>query len=85
MRFSMPETLNSLDAGRDHKVLVTLAVRWIKRRCSIVFPEFSSAAGEAPDAIGWKGGLSALIECKFSRADFLRDSKNRNRSVPLCS
>lgn len=65
-----------------HATLVSLGVRWLKRRCSIVFAEFSTAAGETPDVIGWKSGFSVLIECKASRSDFLRDAKKifRNHS-----
>lgn len=80
----MSETLDGLDfAGdMDHKDLVSLGGRWLNKRCSIVFAEFSTAAGESPDVIGWKSGLSTLIECKISRADFFRDSKKffRNHS-----
>lgn len=73
----MPEAPNSLDlaGSMDHKTLVSLGGRWLKSRCSIVFYEFSTVAGETPDGIGWKSGLSILIECKFSRTDFLRDTK----------
>jgi hypothetical protein len=29
-----------------------------------------SAAGDIPDAIGWKYGFSYMVECKASRSDF---------------
>lgn len=65
----------------DHKTLVYAAVRWLKRtqRCPIVVAELVSYASEQPDAIGYRGGLSILVECKASRADFLRDQKKQHR------
>jgi hypothetical protein len=42
----------------------------------------SSSAGEEPDAIGWRSGVSILVECKTSLADFKRDSKKWWRRVP---
>jgi len=38
--------------------------------------------GERPDAIGWRDGLSILVECKVSRADFLSDRNKRFRKAP---
>jgi hypothetical protein len=52
-----------------------MGVRWLSRRCSIVFYEFATAADENPDVIGWATGSgSVLIECKLTRSDFLRDA-----------
>lgn len=65
-----------------HKSLVSLGVRWLKRRCSIVFYEFATVGNESPDIIGWGSGLSTLVECKASRADFLRDAKKLTRTHP---
>ena len=65
-----------------HKKLVKRAVGWLKnnQRCTIVINELSSShVTERPDAIGFKGGMSILIECKCSRADFRRDSKKHFR------
>ena len=58
-----------------HKELVQRAVYWLLGRggCSIAFSEFSTASSENPDAIGWAGRWSVLVECKVSRSDFLRD------------
>ena len=56
-----------------HKLLVKAAGKWLASRCSIVITEIATGAGEEPDAIGWQGSLSVLIECKASRADFLAD------------
>ena len=66
-----------------HKELVALGVRYLYRKCGgIVFYEFQSRAGENPDVIGWRSGRSILIECKISRADFLRDRHKPVRRVP---
>ena len=51
-------------------------MRWLtnSKKCSVVLSEMVSAAGEIPDAIGWKFGFSYLVECKVSRSDFKRNS-----------
>ena len=67
----------------NHKELVRRAVAWLKnnQRCTIVINELtSSCVSERPDALGFKGGISTLIECKCSRADFHRDSKKNFRT-----
>lgn len=56
-----------------HAELVVLAARWLERKHAIVITEMASGAMEEPDAIGFSRGFSTLIECKASRADFLRD------------
>ena len=58
-----------------HAELVKRAEAWLRgtQGCSVCVCELSTASSETPDAIGWKGGLSTLIECKVSRADFFRD------------
>lgn len=38
--------------------------------------------GETPDALGWRGTHSTLIECKTSRADFVADQKKEFRRCP---
>lgn len=59
-----------------HAELVDIAGRWLTtRRNTVVVTELSSAAGEAPDAIGFDGRASTVIECKTSRSDFLADAK----------
>ena len=57
-----------------HADLVTLAREWLKPKCSVVVSEIN-AGSEQPDAIGWKGRETILIECKATRADFLADKK----------
>lgn len=55
-----------------HEDLRKSAVRWLtsSKKCSVVLSEMVSAAGEIPDAIGWKYGFSYVVECKASRPDF---------------
>jgi hypothetical protein len=65
-----------------HASLVALGVRWLSRQSSTVFYEFAAVVKESPDIIGWSNGLSTLIECKATRADFLRDSKKTTRKNP---
>ena len=62
-----------------HFDLVLRAEKFLQNmNCKVVIRDPFSAAthnGEQPDAIGWRDGLSFLIECKASRADFLADKK----------
>jgi hypothetical protein len=54
---------------------------WASRICKLVLREVVSTAGEIPDAIGWWGsGQSILVECKASRADYLRDAHKCHRA-----
>lgn len=68
-----------------HDQLVMRAERWLKNMgCGVVFNDRFRAAthsGEQPDAIGWRDGLSILIECKATRGDFLADKKKPFRMV----
>jgi hypothetical protein len=69
-----------------HAELVALAARWLRtrRRLSLVLADFRTVStSEQPDAIGWTAsGWSVLVECKASRADFLRDAKKFARRRP---
>lgn len=63
-----------------HKMLVDLAAKRIKTHfdsISLVLTELKSFAGEIPDVIAFRYDKTILIECKTSRADFLRN-KNKN-------
>lgn len=70
----------------DHAQLVLKAERWLKQQgCGVVFREpfrATTHSGEKPDAIGWRDGLSLLVECKATRADFLADKKKPFRKAP---
>jgi hypothetical protein len=60
-----------------------MGVRWLSRRCSVVWYEFATEADENPDVIGWAPGSgSVLIECKLTRADFLKDATKTARKKP---
>jgi hypothetical protein len=50
-------------------------------KCQIAVSEMS-CSGEIPDAIGWRYDRSLLIECKVSRADFLRNRVKESRMTP---
>lgn len=69
-----------------HSELVIRAEKWLKSQgCGVVFRDDFRAvthSGEQPDGIGWRDGLSILIECKASRSDFLSDKKKRFRADP---
>lgn len=69
-----------------HSELVQVATRWLKRKG---FPVVLSDAdrpllpsGEQPDALGFRSGVSCLVEVKASRADFLADRKKSFRLEP---
>jgi hypothetical protein len=62
-----------------HSDLVVLGHHWLTSRGHTAFCEFSTYSNESPDVIGWKGGLSILLECKASRSDFLSDGKKPAR------
>jgi len=67
----------------QHSTLVAMGVRWLSRQCSVVLYEFATEADENPDVIGWAPGSgSVLIECKLSRADFLKDATKTVRRNP---
>lgn len=67
----------------QHATLVQTGVRWLRQKCSVVLYEFSVVRGESPDVIGWGSGAgSCLIECKLTRADFLRDAQKKTRKKP---
>lgn len=65
-----------------HDELVKVAKKWLikARDCAIVLTETKAQSGEIPDAIGWRGQHSTLIECKTSLADFRRDLKKWYRN-----
>lgn len=64
-----------------HAELVAAASRWLQKKCAVVITEIATT-GEEPDAIGWQGSHSTLIECKASRSDFLADRRKAFRSQP---
>ena len=60
----------------EHTELVAAAARWLHTQgYYVIIAEMDSGAGEAPDAIGWKGTTTTLIECKTTRSDYFKDRK----------
>lgn len=57
-----------------HAGLVAIAARWLQKKCAVVITEIATT-GEEPDAIGWQGSHSTLVECKISMADFYADRR----------
>jgi hypothetical protein len=66
-----------------HADLVERAARWLRntKRCGVVLTECSNGR-EIADAMGWNMRQSLLVECKTSRADFLRDRHKPTRRIP---
>lgn len=64
--------------GLTHKQLVKAAYNWTVKNAGVgcTFRELKSLADEIPDVIGFGSWYSVVVECKVSRADFLRD-KNK--------
>jgi len=65
----------------NHDELVKKASSWLSntKRCSIVITEMGSSTSEIPDAIGWNGSHSTLVECKVSVTDFKNDHRKPAR------
>lgn len=69
-----------------HQQLIDRIMTYLKNthRCAILVPECAAVhVSERPDLIGWRyDGISYLIECKTSTADFRRDLKKFSRRDP---
>lgn len=66
-----------------HAALIVASAKWLEAKGhSVVITDMSHGDGETPDAIGWKGKSSTLIECKASRSDFLHDREKPWRRDP---
>jgi hypothetical protein len=68
-----------------HAELVQRAVKWLaeSQGCQIVLAEQGGGlTSEMPDAIGWKDGVSVLVECKTSIEDLKADFKKPWRMYP---
>lgn len=66
----------SFNDHMTHNQLVERAAKWLRKKYPVVVTEMVSQ-GEEPDAIGFAGGFSTLIECKASRADYLSEKRKR--------
>src|ERR1022692_4401737 len=60
-----------------------MGVRWLSRQCSVVLYEFSTAADENPDVIGWapRGGFC----CHRMQVDSFGFLERRNEGCPETS
>lgn len=69
-----------------HAELIKAGERWLRKtqRCVVVLSDVNTwATSENPDILGWnRAGFSTIVECKASRADFLRDLKKPFRMHP---
>ena len=69
----------SMRKDRDgflHSELCKIAEQWILRKYRLAIAEPNCIVTmEQPDAIGWRGESSILVEAKTSRSDFLADRK----------
>ncbi len=67
-----------------HKDLVRIAYRWLTGTigCGFAFRELVTAGWETPDVIGFRSGMSILVEVKMSRSDFFADRKKPFRINP---
>lgn len=69
-----------------HEQLETAGARWLAKvgywwSCKRIAIEPASPGSERPDVIGFAYGNSHVIECKTSRADFLRDFRKPLRAA----
>ena len=82
------KTTGDADGAPAHAALCLMAERWLRRQgFGVIFHDRFRAItdhGEQPDAIGWRGGISVVIECKATRADFLADRAKPFRVDPTC-
>lgn len=69
-----------------HNELCLIGDKFLKRNgFGVVFNDKFRAItgmGEHPDVIGFRNGVSCLIECKISRSDFLADKNKHFRKDP---
>lgn len=61
-----------------HAELVQRAAKWLEQKHAVVVTEMATGALTEPDALGFSGCWSTLVECKASRADF-----HANKHKPL--
>lgn len=68
-------------ASAEHQRLVEMAVQWLSstKRLPVVVAELVTAGVVVPDAIGFRGRFSCLVEAKATRADFLADFSGEKR------
>lgn len=71
-----------------HREICLLAAKYLRskgiqpfHKCQYAVCELERA-GESPDAFGWGGSSTQLIEVKVSRSDFLSDKNKHWRKFP---
>lgn len=83
--FGKPEPLPKRAINfSQHRDMCERAAKWLRGTmgCNLAVWELVACAAEKPDAIGWKPFKSILVECKTSRADFLRDKLKSHKKSP---
>jgi hypothetical protein len=84
-RMQIKKTAGVCAGNDEHKALVLLADRWLKRQgWEVVIRDCFKAyvsTRESPDLIAWRYGISIVIECKASRGDFMKDKEKVFRKV----
>jgi len=67
-----------------HRDMCKRAATWLRGTvgCGVAVWELTAWTNEKPDAIGWHPHKSTLVECKTSRADFLRDKLKYHKKTP---
>jgi hypothetical protein len=76
---ALGEQVGKVSDRTEHRELVERATAWLRgtMKCSVALCDMASVAGEIPDAIGWKGKATYLVECKTARLDFWSELRNK--------
>lgn len=73
--------------SEQHDLLVQKASGWLRKvGCRVILTDpfrTNATTGEQPDAIGWRDGLSILVEAKVSLSDFRADRRKKFRIDPV--
>jgi len=72
------------DGKLNHAELCVIAVEWLYRKfdCGVVVSGRRRGVLEMPDALGFLGRDSVLVECKATRQDYRQDAKKLIRQQP---
>jgi len=60
-----------------HKELIECGYKWCLNKCAFAFKDLVTAGSEVPDVIGFNSSGSFLLEAKTTKADFLREQKEK--------
>ena len=75
-------TQPTASSAMSHRECVEYATAYMHRHADVVLPEFFTHNAELPDVAGFGMRSSTVIECKVTRADFLKDAKKSFRLNP---